>query len=238
MSGAPNLAATTEDFEFTALKEAANYRQAIIKEFREFLRGHVLEIGAGVGQITEGLLRESAIKHLTSVEPDERFASRLRSSLPDCELIQGTIEDVPSTPPLDAILSINVLEHIENDERELGVYRQRLAPNSGSLCLFVPARPEIYGLIDKDFGHFRRYTRRELKLKLEKAGFRIERLFYFNLIGYFAWWWYFRLLKKRGFEIRRVRLFDRRIFPLLHTWELNVLRPPIGQSLLAVAHVS
>jgi SAM-dependent methyltransferase len=236
MSGAPNLAATTEDFEFAALKEAANYRQALIKEFREFLRGHVLEIGAGIGQITEVLLHEPAIKRLTSVEPDERFASKLRSSLPDCELIQGTIEDVPPAPPLDAILSINVLEHIEKDERELGIYRERLAANRGTLCLFVPARPEIYGPIDKDFGHFRRYTRPELKLKLKNAGFQIERLVYFNLIGYFAWWWYFRLRKKRGFEIGRVRLFDKRIFPLLHACESGVLRPPVGQSLLAVAH--
>ena len=112
MSGAPNLAATTEDFEFAALREAANYRQALIKEFRAYLRGYVLEIGAGIGQITEVLLHEPAIKHLTSVEPDERFASKLRSRLPDCELIQGTIEDVTSVPTLDAILSINVLEHI------------------------------------------------------------------------------------------------------------------------------
>ena len=100
----------------------------------------------------------------------------------------------------------------------------------------MPARPEISSLIDKDFGHFRRYTRRELKSKLEKAGFRIERLVYFNLIGYFAWWWYFRLWKNRGFEIGRVRLFDKCIFPLLHAWESGALRPPIGQSLLAVAH--
>jgi SAM-dependent methyltransferase len=237
-SGTANQNATTEDFEFAALQEAANYRAALLSEFRESLRGHVLEVGAGIGQFTEALLREPGIKRLTSVEPAEHFARKLRDRLPACEVIEGTIEQVPAAWPLDAILSINVLEHIEADERELGIYRQRLAANRGRLCLFVPARPEIFGLIDRDFGHFRRYTRPGLKLKLENAGFRIKRLVYFNLAGYFAWWWAFRILKKRHFEIGQVRFFDRHILPLEHSWESRILRPPIGQSLLVLAQAS
>ena len=103
------------------------------------------------------------------------------------------------------------------------------------LCLFVPARPEIYAPIDKDFGHFRRYTRPELKGKLFRAGFQVERLWYFNFVGYFAWWFNFRLLKKREFEREKLRLHDRAIFPVVHWLESKVLRPPFGQSLLAVA---
>ena len=48
------------------------------------------------------------------------------------------------------------------------------------------ARPEIYSEIDKDFGHFRRYTRHELRQKLERAGFQVLRLRYYNIAGYFA----------------------------------------------------
>ena len=59
----------------------------------------------------------------------------------------------------NAILSINVLEHIESDADELATYFRLLKPARGALCLFVPARPDIYAPIDKDFGHFRRYTR-------------------------------------------------------------------------------
>ena len=105
----------------------------------------------------------------------------------------------------------------------------------GALCLFVPARPEIYAPIDKDFGHFRRYTRPELRGKLQRAGFRIERLRYYNLVGYFAWWFNFCVLKKRGFDAGAVRFFDRAIFPWSHWLEVNVSPPPLGQSLLAVA---
>jgi hypothetical protein len=110
-----------------------------------------------------------------------------------------------------------------------------LRKRHGHACLFVPARPEIYAPIDKDFGHFRRYTKPELQLKLTNAGFKVERLVYFNLIGYFAWWFNFKVLQKRIFEAGAVRTFDRMIFPAGHWMEESLMRPPIGQSLLAVA---
>jgi hypothetical protein len=128
-----------------------------------------------------------------------------------------------------------VLEHIENDRSELGRYRRLLAPRRGALCLFVPARPEIYAPIDKDFGHFRRYTRGELKGKLSDAGFEVMRMRYFNVIGYFGWWWTFCVRKKRTFNPNTVRLFDRRIFPLTNAIERLLPPPPLGQSIIAVA---
>src|SRR5207248_7402420 len=105
----------------------------------------------------------------------------------------------------------------------------------GVLCLFVPARPEIYALMDRDFGHFRRYTFRDLKAKLSRAGFNITRLHYFNVAGYFAWWLNFCALKKRRFEPGKVRVYDRYIFPAVYWLESRVLRPPFGQSLVAIA---
>jgi SAM-dependent methyltransferase len=229
------MIASPENFEFTALQKADNYRAALLEEFQPFLFGCVLEVGAGIGQLSETLLQKPEIERLISIEPNPRFASRLRDKFPQLELVQGTIDDVPAAVEPDAILSVNVLEHIEADEWELCSYRQRLAERRGALCLFVPARPEIAGPIDRDFGHFRRYTRTELRKKLETAGFAIRRLVYFNLLGYFAWWWNFCLLKKRGFAGGQVQFFDRHLFPLQHRFEARVLRPPIGQSLLAVA---
>jgi hypothetical protein len=224
-----------DNFEFIALQEAVHYRAALLTEFAPYLFGHVLEIGAGIGQITASLLQKPGIKRLISVEPNPRFAGLLRSNYPQLEIVTGTIDDLPAAWPLDAILSINVLEHIEADDRELAIYRRRLALRQGTLCLFVPARPEILSPIDRDFGHFRRYGRRQLRKKLEAAGFTVRRLVYFNLIGYFAWWLNFRLLKKRSFPAPMVRVFDRSIFPLQYRFESRVFRPPIGQNLLAVA---
>ena len=235
MNSTPNELANSEDFEFQALGEAKNYRAALLREFGPYLHGNVIEVGAGIGQMTAELRVLSSIGRLCSIEPDAGFCTRLRASFPDHDLIQGTVADLKEQTNWNAILSVNVLEHIEMDEAELASYFQLLQAAEGSLCLFVPARPEIYAAIDRDFGHFRRYTRQGLRSKLESAGFTVKHLRYYNLVGYFAWWLNFCLLKKRSFERQAVRFFDRAIFPPVYWSETRVAAPPIGQSLLAIA---
>lgn len=223
------------DFQFETLSEAHNYRKALLHEFDPFLRGSVLEVGAGIGQFACELRKKREIEKLVSIEPDGSFCSYIRNHFPALNLLHGTVDDLNSENDWNAVLSINVLEHIETDEKELASYYRLLSPAQGTLCLFVPARPEIYAPIDKDFGHFRRYTRSGLRHRLETAGFAIERLRYFNVVGYLAWWVNFCVLKKRSFDRQSVRFFDRAIFPVIHWTETHVSAPPFGQSLLAVA---
>jgi hypothetical protein len=225
----------TSEFEFAALNEAKNYRLALLRDFHSYLRGNVLEVGAGIGQITSELLQMKEITELLSIEPEASFCARLRSQFPQHNLLHGTVNDLQQKTDWNAVLSINVLEHIEMEKEELITYHRLLQPAQGALCLFVPARPEIYAPIDKDFGHFRRYTRSGLRSKLEEAGFEVVRLRYYNFAGYFAWWISFCLLKKRSFDVASVRLFDRVIFPMVHCLESSVCPPFIGQSLMAIA---
>lgn len=235
MTNQPNALAQTADFEFAALNEAKNYRHALLRDFQLYLRGNVLEVGAGIGQITSELRQMPGIQKLLSIEPDAAFCAQFRARFSEHDLLQGTVGDLQSKTDWNAILSINVLEHIEMDAVELAAYHRLLLPAQGALCLFVPARPEIYAPIDKDFGHFRRYTRLELRRKVEGAGFKLVRIRYYNFVGYFAWWASFCLLKKRSFDVAAVRLFDRAIFPAVHGFESRICPPPIGQSLMAVA---
>jgi len=231
----PNATASTEDFEFQALHEAQNYRTALLNEFGPYLKGNVLEVGAGIGQLTEQLRGICSIERLCAIEPDRNFCDRIRAKYPDQKLVNGTIDDLDEPHGWNAIISVNVLEHIEHDEDELNRYFRTLKPRNGSLCLFVPARSEIYAPIDRDFGHFRRYSRSTLRTRLEEAGFAIERIRYYNIAGYFAWWLNFCALRKRSFEPKAVRFFDRAIFPIVNWSETTISAPPIGQSLLAVA---
>ena len=235
MTSQPNAIADTANLEFAALSDARNYRLALLRDFDRHLHGNVLEVGAGIGHITGELLQTPGIQKLLSIEPDSLFCAEIQKRFPQLELLQGTVLDLKSETEWNAILSINVLEHIRLDQEELVTYHQLLSPAGGALCLFVPAGPEIYAPIDKDFGHFRRYTRRELRDKIEKAGFQIIHLRYFNFVGYFLWWVNFCLLKKRSFDAFSVRLFDRAIFPLVHAFESHICPAPFGQSLMAIA---
>lgn len=230
-----NEAASTADFEFAALNEARNYRAALAREFNPHLRGKVLEVGAGIGQMTLAFRALPDVSEIVAVEPDARFHKGFTTSNPEVRLVRGVVADVPERTGWDGIVSVNVLEHIEHDDAELKAWAGLLRERHGRVCIFVPARPEIYAPIDKDFGHFRRYTRPELREKLELAGFTVEKLVYFNFTGYFAWWLNFRVRGQRTFGIGSVRFYDRFVFPWVHWSESRVCRPPIGQSLLAVA---
>jgi SAM-dependent methyltransferase len=238
MAESPNQHASNASFEFDALREARNYRHALLREFGPELRGRVLEVGSGIGQITELLRTQPGVNQVLALEPDGRFCRQLQQRLPGQPVVQGTSAALRADVGWNAIVSINVLEHIEQDAAELAAYAALLRAEHGTLCLFVPARPEIYAPLDRDFGHYRRYTRPELSRKLTDAGFQLARLSYFNFVGYFAWWLSFRVLGQRQFKVGSVRLFDRCIFPVVHAWESHVCRPPLGQSLLAVARAS
>jgi 16S rRNA A1518/A1519 N6-dimethyltransferase RsmA/KsgA/DIM1 with predicted DNA glycosylase/AP lyase activity len=72
-------AQANQDFEFAALAEAKNYRTALIREFSAFLRGRVLEVGAGVGQMTTLLAQQSAVSEVMAVEPERKIYRRLSS---------------------------------------------------------------------------------------------------------------------------------------------------------------
>ncbi len=223
-----------EDFEFEALQHARNYRNALVREFQPYLRSRILEVGAGVGHMTEVLLKVPSVSEVVAIEPERRYHDRLRQILPAASVRGGSARDVHEDR-WNAIVCVNVLEHIEDDTGELAAFCGLLRKDQGHLCLFVPARQEIYAPIDRDFGHFRRYAKPALREKLQDAGFEIVRLNYFNLIGYFLWWLNFKLLKTRRFDRSKVIVFDRFIFPVVHAVESNLMYPPLGQSLLVVA---
>jgi SAM-dependent methyltransferase len=234
----PNCAAASADFEFAALDEAHFYPCAIVEEFAHYLQGQVIEVGAGIGQLTTLFAERIGKENLLGVEPDARFAAVFRERCPGIRLLEGTAADLPPGTACDAIVSVNVMEHIKDHVAEMARYHALLAPRKGYLCILTPARPEIYAPIDKDFGHFRRYTKASILEALTSAGFTPRKVFYFNFPGYFVWLLNFKLLKSRSFNPRMVRLYDRLIFRLSHAVERNLMRPPVGQSIIAIAQAS
>jgi len=224
----------SNDFEFKALDEAKNYQRRLIGSLAPYLSGKVLEVGAGIGQMTGHILKIPTIKLLKSVEPDKDYCQKFRKNLPNQPLVEGTVKDIKEND-WDAVVNINVLEHIEDDKGELKSYYNLLKKRNGMLALFVPACPEIYAPLDKDFGHFRRYDKKELTKKVEDAGFMIVSAHYFDFVGYFAWWLNFCVLKNRGFNQKSVRMFDRFIFPITNRIESAVCRPPFGKNLMVIA---
>ncbi len=225
-----------DTFQFDELSQASAYPESIMRFFSPAIGENILEIGSGIGNVTRFLKEQFPDSRLNLLEPNPEFCKQLHEKYPDLSLHPGTTDELPAEFHCDTIINVNVLEHIENDLDELKLYARILAPDKGNLCLFLPARPEIYAPIDTLFGHYRRYTRASLVKKLHDTGFEIKKIRYSNLIGYFGWAAEFRWRKKTTFSPWKIALFDTVIWPVMSRIE-RVIPPPIGQSLIAIARV-
>jgi hypothetical protein len=103
----------------------------------------------------------------------------------------------------------------------------------GVIVLLVPAFQALYGPIDKNLGHHRRYTRATIRLLAQQTGLRIRKLHYMNSLGFFGWWINSHILMREAQSERQIQIFDRYVVPPMSAIE-RIIHPPFGQSLLAV----
>jgi len=213
------------------LEGAGNYRAWLIESIAPHVRGRVLEVGAGTGSYS-GALRGLG-ESLTAVEPSDASIDILRARLApeqDTEVVHGT--EPPAGSCFDAIVLLNVLEHIDDD---LGTLQRLCAATArdGRIVVWVPAFELLMSDFDRSVGHVRRYRRRELAGVLERAGYEVVSCRYRNFVGFFGWLVAARLLR-RSPSPRSVRWYDRTVVPIVR-WVEKRIAVPFGQSVLAVA---
>jgi SAM-dependent methyltransferase len=206
---------------------ATSYNSWIVDRGAQWLHGRVLDVGAGIGTHTARLRDYS--DNVVALEPEPELAAMLRRAVPGITVVEGDAAAVEG--PFDAILCFNVLEHIADDTGTLRRFHELLAPG-GALLLLVPAHPALYGTLDDEFGHERRYRKDELRSKLEGAGLTIERLQHVNPVGTVGWLVQGRILRRKHLNEKALGLYDRFV-PVFRT--LDAVPLPFGLSLWAVA---
>lgn len=222
--------------DLDAMAAADRYSRQIVRAFAPYLGGNVVEVGAGIGNISVILLEGRPLR-LDVIEPDAHMFARLSERLESHANVvahRGFLGAMAGERirDMDSVVSVNVLEHVEDDASELALMHSILRPG-GHLCLWVPAVPALYSRLDRSLGHYRRYRRDELARKLADAGFEILLLHYRDLVGMVAWFVSCRML---GQELTKGRglLYDRLVLPttsIIGRW----IRPPLGKNLIAVA---
>jgi len=196
----------------------------------------VLEVGCGTGNFTQTLLDREAVIAIDN-EPAcvsrlaERFADRPNLQTRVASPCEDSFRELAHFRP-DSIVCLNVLEHIEDDA---GALRNMAAivPAGCVIVLLLPAFPALYGPIDRNLEHFRRYSVVSLKCLAAGINLTIEKLQYMNLIGFFGWWVNARILQRQAQSTSQIAVFDKWVVPLL-SWLESRFPPPFGQSLLAV----
>ena len=141
----------------------------------------ILEVGSNTGSFLFWLSRASRGSTIVGLEHDQRLAARSKAiqrglGTPNVHILTGDLRTLPLKPCFDRIFCIDVLEHVDDADRALSEMRALLV-KGGSMILQYPPRVKRLHQWDHDGGHVGAgYSREELVAKVEKAGFRIDRV--------------------------------------------------------------
>lgn len=218
----------TETLE--SMSQAKFYNKWSLGKFKEFLKGKIIEVGCGIGNFTPTL---SQYGEVVGIDIEKKFVkknsdARIKVGYGDIEKGEYFFRNAT----FDTAVCINVLEHIQDDKEALkNLYL--LLKREGYLILLVPIHDFLYGEIDKNIGHLRRYSPNILKSELKNLGFTIIKSRKLNFLGAIGWFLAGRILKDKQVDESKIKLFNL-IAPLILFLE-NIMEPPIGTSVLIVA---
>lgn len=153
----------------------------------------IIDIGCSSGFML-GALRE-AFPRATLIGADYIGGplQALAASLPGIPFLQFNLVSCPLfSNCVDAVILLNVLEHIEDDAAAIK-QAFRITKPGGIVVIEVPAGPHLFDIYDKQLMHFRRYTLKSLCDKVQSAGFHIEERSHLGALVYPP----FAMVKKR-----------------------------------------
>jgi len=212
------------------------YISWVTRVLRPHLGDRVLEIGAGLGNLT-GRLMARKLQYVAG-EGDALYLHALRNrflrtpNVTVCKLDpEEPVDYVPWAGQFDTTLCVNVLETVKDPAAVLTSLRTCLAPG-GSVLVLVPQGKGLYGSLDEGMGQLRRFSREELGQMLGQTGFQIEQMYQLNKIGTLSWWLFGKVLGQKTISRPALKLFDKTVW----FWRrVDGLLPWPGLSLVAVA---
>jgi len=200
----------------------------------------ILDAGCGNG---DNLSLLSTFGDLVAFEKNE-YALKTAKSKKIGEIYKAELPDkLPNTVKtnFDLIVLLDVLEHIDDDSKSLTTVR-KLMNNKGIILITVPAFQWLWSEHDVIHHHKRRYSKSELREKLDSSGFRIKYISYFNTLLF-----PFALVERIGQKIfspsnpeilelpnSKINFLLEKIFSLEAIF-MNKISLPFGLSLVAIA---
>ena len=200
-----------------------------------------LDVGCGVGDLAYRAFKRGY--KAVGIDLEEDIIAEGNKLYKGIDLYVKSVFDIQEIPgKYDTMSAIDVIEHIQDDVEALKKMATRLSKN-GRLIIVVPGHSSLYGIRDRNLGHYRRYTRFELESKLKKAGLHIKRIRSWNMIGVIPYFIFEKIMRKpievqlraNGSNPSRTRTIIRKF---LHLWMKHIENKvdfKVGLSLICVA---
>jgi SAM-dependent methyltransferase len=220
------------------IAKADRFNRWMYDQFKHQLKGEVLEIGSGIGNISKLVIGEG--HHITLSDYNQEYCEVLKKKfqsyknvreVTSIDLLQPDFENtyLVYKEKFDSIFLLNVIEHIKDDE--LAVKNcQYLLKKDGHLILLAPAFSWLYSTFDRQLGHFKRYALKSLTDLLTKNNFRILSGSYFNCAGIAGWLVFGKILNRKVLNRGEMAAFNK-IVPLARIID-KILGRKIGLSII------
>lgn len=222
--------------ELEVFAHAIQWKKYWSSLIRAHVKGDVLEAGAGMGTNTP-FLKSPHATSWTCLEPDPLLAAQMRkkfstdSGLSNSTVQIGNTKTITDRAEFDAILYIDVLEHIPDDKAELQ-RASRLLRREGNLIVLSPAYFWLYTPFDRAIGHLRRYRKKTLQAAAP-PDCRLEKMIYLDSAGLLASSGNRLLLKQSMPTLRQILFWDRYLVPISRVLDRLVLHA-FGKSILGI----
>lgn len=220
---------------------APRFNRWMFETIQPFCKGHVLEVGSGIGNLSTFFLEKNF--RLTASDLRDEYINILHGKFgrhPNLESIRSinlAEENFETRFPdllekFDTVVALNVIEHIKGDKLAIDNCRKMLKPG-GHLVILVPAYQILYNLFDEELGHYVRYDRDSLNELLESQGMEVFRTKYFNSVGIIGWMINGSIFRKRLIPKWQLGLYDK-LVPVIKIID-KITFHGVGLSILAVA---
>src|SRR5918993_1087348 len=221
------------------LGTAKHFFDWVLDVFDPYLRGRVLEVGAGLGTITRMLVDRYPDLSVVALEPAANVFADLESYAaltPRVAACRQTLAEYEPDPGngFDTVVYLNVLEHIADDAQELRLAAEALRPG-GALLVFGPALEWLYSELDYRAGHYRRYSLRGLRALATEAGFEVVSARYFDVLGVVPYLVVYRLSRHDDISGSTLWGYDRVVVPLSRLIQRVLRNPPLGKNVIVIA---
>jgi SAM-dependent methyltransferase len=216
------------------LEKTQRFNAWMANTLKPYVGTRVLEIGAGIGNLTGQFIPRD--RYVASdVNPhDLRYLGAYATGKPYLRARHIDVQDPADFDGLagefDTAIALNVIEHLPHPEAAVRNLYTALAPG-GRAVILVPQGPALFGTLDTGLGHYLRYTETGLTTLLTDAGFTIETVFDFNRVSVPGWWVNGRVLKRQTFSPLQLKVFDA-LLPVLR--RIDRVWPWPGLSVIAI----
>ena len=198
------------------IAKADKFNRWMYHTIKPFCTGSIFEIGSGKGNISRCFIEDhqqimlSDFREEYCYDLSNRFG--ISSSVLGIEVLDLIDPDFDTKFAMhfgkfNTVFALNVVEHISDDVLALNNC-YKLLTKGGKVVILVPSYQKLYNRLDRELGHYRRYTKSTISRAFSKTEFQVVHKQYFNFIGIFGWYFSGVILKKKIIPGNQMKIYN------------------------------